>query len=77
MSDSSVKAICAIYPPTQIRKYENTDPISDAYKALMGPEASQEEYNKASPLLQLDYRFSANIIDTRFVRLCCKTFRLY
>lgn len=60
--DSSVKAICAIYPPTQIRKYENTDPISDAYKALMGPDASQEEYNKASPLLQLDSDFPPTLL---------------
>ena len=33
---SKVKAICAIYPPAQIRKYDNSDPIIDAYKALMG-----------------------------------------
>ena len=51
--NSSVKAVCAIYPPAQIRKYENTDPINDAYKTLMGVEAPQEEYDLASPLLQI------------------------
>ena len=50
---SEVKAVCAIYPPAQIRKYEDTDAIFDAYKALMGDEASQDDFDKASPVLQL------------------------
>ena len=58
---SQVKAICAIYPPAKIRKIENTDPIIDAYRMLMG-EADQEEYNKASPLLQIKTDFPPTML---------------
>ncbi len=59
---SKVKAICAIYPPAKIRKYDKTDPIVDAYKALMGKEAKQEEYNLASPILQMKENFPPTML---------------
>ena len=46
---SKVKATCAIYPPTTIRKLE-LDPLENAYAMLMGSEASEEDYKKASPM---------------------------
>ena len=58
---SEVKAICAIYPPAKIRKIENTDPIIDAYRMLMG-EVDQEEYDKASPLLQIKEDFPPTML---------------
>ena len=60
--NSKVKAICAIYPPAQIRKFDNTDPIIDAYKALMGKDARQEDYDKASPLLQIQADFPPTML---------------
>tara|TARA_B100000902_G_scaffold214242_1_gene203724 strand:+ start:242 stop:1036 length:795 start_codon:yes stop_codon:yes gene_type:complete len=60
--NSKVKAICAIYPPAQIRKYDNSDPIIDAYKALMGKDAQQEDYDKASPLLQIKADFPPTML---------------
>ena len=57
LESSEVKAICAIYPPAQIRKYDNTDPIFDAYKALMGKDAQKDDYDLASPLLQIEADF--------------------
>ena len=57
LENSEVKAICAIYPPAQIRKYDNTDPIFDAYKALMGNDAQKDDYDLASPLLQIEADF--------------------
>ena len=57
LESSEVKAICAIYPPAQIRKYDNTDPIFDAYKALMGKDAKKDDYDLASPLLQIEADF--------------------
>ena len=59
---SSVKAICAIYPPAQIRKYDNSDPIIDAYKALMGKDAEQVDYDEASPLLQIQKDFPPTML---------------
>ncbi len=59
---SKVKAICAIYPPAQIRKYDNSDPIIDAYKALMGKDAEQVDYDKASPLLQIRKDFPPTML---------------
>ena len=59
---SKVKAICAIYPPAQIRKYDNSDPIIDAYKALMGKDAEQVDYDKASPLLQIQKDFPPTML---------------
>ena len=59
---SEVKAICAIYPPAQIRKYEDTDAIFDAYKALMGSEAIQDDFDKASPLLQINKQFPPTML---------------
>ena len=59
---SDVKAICAIYPPAQIRKYEDTDAIFDAYKALMGEEASHDDFDKASPLLQITEHFPPTML---------------
>ena len=59
---SKVKAICAIYPPAQIRKYDNSDPIIDAYKALMGKDAEQADYDKASPLLQIQKDFPPTML---------------
>ena len=58
---SEVKAICAIYPPAKIRKIENTDPIIDAYRMLMG-DVDQEEYDKASPLLQIKKDFPPTML---------------
>ena len=58
---SEVKAICAIYPPAKIRKLEDTDPIIDAYKMLMG-EVGQEEYDKASPLIQIKNDFPPTML---------------
>ena len=58
---SEVKAICAIYPPAKIRKIENTDPIIDAYRMLMG-DVDQEEYDKASPLLQIKEDFPPTML---------------
>jgi len=58
---SEVKAICAIYPPAKIRKIENTDPIIDAYRMLMG-EADQIDYDKASPLLQINADFPPTML---------------
>jgi len=59
--DSDVKAVCAIYPPARIVKYDNSDPIIDAYKMLMG-DAGQEEYDKASPLLQIKSDFPPTML---------------
>ena len=59
---SEVKAVCAIYPPAQIRKYEDTDAIFDAYKALMGNDASQEDFDKASPILQINNQFPPTML---------------
>ena len=59
--DSNVKAVCAIYPPARIVKYDNTDPIIDAYKMLMG-DAGQEEYDLASPLLQIKSDFPPTML---------------
>lgn len=59
---SEVKAVCAIYPPAQIRKYDDTDPIFDAYKALMGMEAKKEDYDLASPLLQIKDDFPPTML---------------
>jgi acetyl esterase/lipase len=47
---SHVKAICAIYPPARIKKLDNTDPLDNAFLALMGGEAKQSDYDKASPI---------------------------
>ncbi len=47
---SHVKAICAIYPPARIKKLDNTDPLDNAFLALMGEEAKQSDYDKASPI---------------------------
>jgi len=58
---SEVKAVCAIYPPAKIRKIENSDPIIDAYRMLMG-EASQDEYDKASPLLLINKDFPPTML---------------
>ena len=46
---SKVKATCAIYPPTTIRQLD-FDPLENAYAMLMGSEASEEDYKKASPM---------------------------
>ena len=46
---SKVKATCAIYPPTTIRQLD-LDPLENAYAMLMGSEASEEDYKKASPM---------------------------
>jgi len=47
---SHVKAICAIYPPARIKKLDNSDPLDNAFLALMGGEAKQSDYDKASPI---------------------------
>ena len=47
---SHVKAICAIYPPARIKKLDNTDLLDNAFLALMGGEAKQSDYDKASPI---------------------------
>ena len=47
---SHVKAVCAIYPPARIKKLDNTDPLEDAFLALMGEEAKQSDYDAASPI---------------------------
>ena len=57
-----MKAICAIYPPTEIRKFENTDPIFDAYKALMGDNAKEAAYANASPLLKIENEFPPTML---------------
>ena len=59
---SEIKAVCSIYPPAQIRKYENSDVTVDAYKALMGDEAQQEDYDLASPLLQIQEDFPPTML---------------
>ena len=59
---SEVKAVCAIYPPAQVRKYEDTDAINYAYKALMGNEASQDDFDKASPILQITKEFPPTML---------------
>ena len=45
-----VKAVCAIYPPARIKKLDNTDPLDNAFLALMGGEAEQSDYDAASPI---------------------------
>ena len=47
---SSVKAVCAIYPPTEIKMLEKIDPLLNAYGMLMGIKATREDYAKASPI---------------------------
>ena len=47
---SYVKAVCAIYPPARIKKLDNTDPLDNAFLALMGEEAEQSDYDAASPI---------------------------
>ena len=47
---SEIKAVCAIYPPTTIRKLEMLDPLENAFLMLMGKEAKKEDFDKASPL---------------------------
>ena len=38
------------------QKSDNSDPIIDAYKALMGKDAEQVDYDKASPMqIQKDF----------------------
>ena len=59
---SEVKAVCAIYPPAQIRRYENSDPIIDAYRALMGESANQQDYDSASPILQIKNDFPPTML---------------
>ena len=59
---SEVKAVCAIYPPAQIRRYENSDPIIDAYRALMGESANQQDYDWASPILQIKNDFPPTML---------------
>ena len=59
---SEVKAICAIYPPTEIRKFENTDPIFDAYKALMGEMQRSCLHANASPLLKIENEFPPTML---------------
>ena len=59
---SEVKAVCAIYPPAQIRKFEDTDDIFDAYKALMGNEALQDDFDKASTILQITKEFPPTML---------------
>ncbi|MFL2705657.1 MAG: alpha/beta hydrolase fold domain-containing protein [Gammaproteobacteria bacterium] len=46
---SKVKATCAIYPPTTIRQLD-LDPLENAFAMLMGSDASEEDYTKASPM---------------------------
>ena len=46
---SKVKATCAIYPPTTIRQLD-LNPLENAYAMLMGSEANEEDYKKASPM---------------------------
>ena len=47
---SYVKAVCALYPPARIKKLDNTDPLDNAFLALMGEEAEQNDYDAASPI---------------------------
>ena len=47
---SHVKAVCAIYPPARIKKLDNTDPLDNAFLALMGKKAEQSDYDAASPI---------------------------
>jgi acetyl esterase/lipase len=47
---SHVKAVCAIYPPARIKKLDNTDPLDNAFLALMGEKAEQSDYDAASPI---------------------------
>ena len=47
---SHVKAVCAIYPPARIKKLDNTDPLDNAFLALMGEKAEQGDYDAASPI---------------------------
>mgnify|MGYP006102318345 FL=1 len=48
--DSRVKAVCAIYPPTSIKNLTHIDPLDNAFLALMGKKAIQEDYDRASPI---------------------------
>jgi acetyl esterase/lipase len=48
--DSAVKAVCAIYPPTSIKNLTHIDPLDNAFLALMGKKAAQEDYDRASPI---------------------------
>lgn len=59
---SKVKAVCAVYPPALIRKYDDSDPIIDAYKALMGSSATQADFDLASPLLQMKEDFPPTML---------------
>ena len=47
---SEVKAVCAIYPPTTIKNLTHIDPLENAFLMLMGKEAEQSAYDKASPM---------------------------
>ena len=47
---SEVKAVCGVYPPTTIRKLENINSLENAFLMLMGKDAEQSDYDKASPI---------------------------
>ena len=67
--NSSVKAVCAIYPPAKIRKYKNTDPINDAYKTKIDPEwVPSEEALEILKMSQVSDEFHKNKL---------REFRLY
>tara|TARA_Y100001970_G_scaffold290274_1_gene423418 strand:- start:69106 stop:69897 length:792 start_codon:yes stop_codon:yes gene_type:complete len=59
--DSNVKAVCAIYPPARIIKYDDSDPIIDAFRMLMG-DVSEDQYKKASPILHIDKNFPPTML---------------
>lgn len=47
---SKVKAVCAIYPPTTIKNLTQMNPLDNAFLMLMGKDAEQSQYTKASPI---------------------------
>lgn len=54
---SLVKAVCAVYPPTAIRNLENINSLENAFLKLMGKDAEQSDYDKASPMNYVTHDF--------------------
>lgn len=58
---SKVKATCAIYPPTTIRQLD-LDPLENAFSMLMGTDASEEDYKRASPINYVSEDFPPSML---------------
>ena len=65
-----LKAVCAIYPPARIKKLDNTDPLDNAFLALMGEEAEQSDYDAASPINYINKALRSNHVNSWSLRQC-------